>query len=295
MCTTHLRAFFEFSPSTPNSTHAHTSVNVTSKRARSQPQSYILRVTFPSVSSTIFYSQANGSERRPDTGEHRRLPPGEYAGSRVLTCRFGDPRKENCDMMCRPLRAVMVGHRYAIIVPKVRGIRRAPRSRPQSLSADPSHFPSVFLLRFLFLTSAPGAYALLTRRRGPSLSRVQPPRRGATRVNGTPVRPVVATGRPAALEPVGIGGGPLPAYALALSHAETKWTRGGDRVVARRDYRASSSREHSRGGLRKEAPRTVRSDSARTPITLAVVEERRDRVSFPRKERELRPAHRLVA
>lgn len=29
--------------------------------------------------------------------------------------------------MCRPLRAVMVGHRYAIIVPEVRGIRRAPR------------------------------------------------------------------------------------------------------------------------------------------------------------------------
>lgn len=65
--------------------------------------------------------------------------------------------------MCRPLRAVMVGHRYAIIVPKVRGIRRAPRSR--SHSANPSHFRSVFLLLFLFLTSAPGAYALLMRRR----------------------------------------------------------------------------------------------------------------------------------
>lgn len=42
--------------------------------------------------------------------------------ARGLTCRFGDPRKENCDMMCRPLRAVMVGHRYAIIV-SARGIR----------------------------------------------------------------------------------------------------------------------------------------------------------------------------
>lgn len=33
-----------------------------------------------------------------------------------LTCRFGDPRKENCDMMCRPLRAVIVERRYAFIL-----------------------------------------------------------------------------------------------------------------------------------------------------------------------------------
>jgi len=110
--------------------------------------------------------------------------PGEYAGSRALTCRFGDPRKENCDMMCRPLRAVMVGHRYAIIVPEVRGIRRAPRSRSTSQIRHTFCF-------FLFLTSAPEANAHAESRE-PSLSRVQPPRRGATRDDGTPVRPVVA-------------------------------------------------------------------------------------------------------
>lgn len=124
-------------------------------------------------------------------------------------------------MMCRPLRAVMVGHRYAIIVPKVRGIRRAPRSRPQSLRESVTlslRFPSPFPLSHQRARSVRAPYA---ETRGPSLSRVQPLRRGATRVNGTPVRPVAATGRPAALEPVGIGS-PLPAYALALSHAETK-------------------------------------------------------------------------
>lgn len=52
-------------------------------------------------------------------------------------------------MMCRPLRAVMVGHRYAIIVPEVRGIRRAPRSRRNHF-ADPSHFRSFPLFPFPF-------------------------------------------------------------------------------------------------------------------------------------------------
>lgn len=141
---------------------------------------------------------------------------GEYAGSRALTCRFGDPRKENCDMMCRPLRAVMVGHRYAIIVPEVRGIRRAPRSH----FADPVTLSLLLFFLLLFLTSAPEANAHAEVRE-PSLSRVQPPQRGATRVDSTPVRLVVAIGRPTALEPVEIGVGPLPAYALALSHAGT--------------------------------------------------------------------------
>lgn len=62
----------------------------------------------------------------PDTGE------AEDDANDELTvtghCRFGDPRKENCDMMCRPLRAVMVGRRYAIIVSD-RGIR-VPRFSP---------------------------------------------------------------------------------------------------------------------------------------------------------------------
>lgn len=112
----------------------------------------------------------------------------------ALTCRFGDPRKENCDMMCRPLRAVMVGHRYAIIVPRVRGIRWIPSlfPTPLSLSSDPpcvSHFRSL-----------PSSRAT--------------PGEGATRAgDDTPARPVVAIRCPAARDPVGIAGGSLSAYA----------------------------------------------------------------------------------
>lgn len=92
--------------------------------------------------------------------------------------------------MCRPLRAVMVGRRYAIIVPRVRGIRWIPSLFPTlpSLSSDPpcvSHFGSLLSSR-----ATPGE--------------------GATRAgDDTPARPVVAIRCPAARDPVG----PLPAYA----------------------------------------------------------------------------------
>lgn len=112
----------------------------------------------------------------------------------------------------------MVGHRYAIIVPEVRGIRRATRYR-RSHSANPSHFRS-FLFSF-FSPAHSQAYAHAGRRENPFCRVSSHLGGGATRVDGTPVCPVVATGRPAALEPVEIGGGSLPAYALALSHAET--------------------------------------------------------------------------
>jgi len=84
----------------------------------------------------------------PKTRRGHRGLSRKYAGSRALTCRFGDPRKENCDMMCRPLRAVMVGHRYAIIVPEVRGIRCAPRSRR-------SHFAEIRHTCALFFSLSP--------------------------------------------------------------------------------------------------------------------------------------------
>lgn len=42
--------------------------------------------------------------------------PSTFISIFYITCKFGDPRKENCDMVCRPRRAVMVGRRYASIV-----------------------------------------------------------------------------------------------------------------------------------------------------------------------------------
>ena len=50
----------------------------------------------------------------PDTGEADEDVNDELAVTGH--CRFGDPRKENCDMMCRPLRAVIVERRYAFIL-----------------------------------------------------------------------------------------------------------------------------------------------------------------------------------
>lgn len=96
----------------------------------------------------------------------------EYAGSGALTCRFGDPRKENCDMMCRPLRAVMVGHRYAIIVPEVHGIRCAPRSR-RSHFAEIRHTCALFFFSFSFSLFSPARRRrTFTRRRENPLCRV---------------------------------------------------------------------------------------------------------------------------
>lgn len=89
-----------------------------------------------------------------------------------------------------------------------------------AVTSDPVTL-SLFLFFFLLLlTSAPEANAHAEKREF-SLSRVQLSQRGATRVDNTPVRLVLAIGRPTALEPVEIGGGALPAYALALSHAGT--------------------------------------------------------------------------
>lgn len=81
-------------------------------------------------------------------------------------CRFGDPRKENCDMMCRPLRAVMVGRRYAIIVPENRDIRfaRAASGRESVTSRIRHTFASLslspFLLLFLFTPTKRSKLAL---------------------------------------------------------------------------------------------------------------------------------------
>lgn len=161
----------------------------------------------------------------------------------------------------------------------------AVRLAPDAVTSRRSVTLALFFFLFLlcpFLTSAPETN-VHAEARGPFLSRVQPPQRGATRVDGTPVGPVVATGRPAALEPVEIG--PLPAYALALCHTRKQ-------VEARKRPRSSppgrfcrwnyccvspslSLREHSRSRLWKKVPRTMvgRYDrSARTPITLALIE-----------------------
>lgn len=66
-----------------------------------------------------------------------------------LTCRFGDPRKENCDMLCRPLRAVMVGRRYAIILPDRSSICCSlTKSHSEQVSDHFCFFPSLF--NFIF-------------------------------------------------------------------------------------------------------------------------------------------------
>jgi hypothetical protein len=164
-------------------------------------------------------------------------------------------------MMCRPLRAVMVGRCYAIIVPEIRGVRSLIPGRGPVTWRTRRTFASPFLSLFLFCFCLTGGRAGGRGKGGwrggrgreggvegavrqdPSVCHPSVTGAGgggggrgaATRsADDTPAcTPVVAARCPAALDPVGIALGSPPAYALALCHTRLRIVGGGRESIAR--------------------------------------------------------------